>query len=63
METRTYYFPSNRIGRHILNYLIDHVGCSIGEIRKVADNLAVPITTNKRDMVKVERILQMYDLI
>jgi hypothetical protein len=63
METRTYYFPANRIGRYILNYLIERVGCSIGDIRKVADNIAVPITTQKRDIVKVERILQMYDLI
>ena len=63
METRTYYFPANRIGRYILNYLIDNVGCAIGDIRKVADSLAVPITTPKRDIIKVERILQMYDLI
>ena len=62
METRTYYFPANRIGRHILNYLVDRVGCSVGNIRKVADNLAVVITTQKRDIIKVERILQMYDL-
>lgn len=62
METRTYYFPCNRIGRHILNYLIERVGCSVGEIRKVSDTIAVPITVAKRDVVKVERILQMYDL-
>lgn len=62
METRTYYFPANRIGRYILNYLIERVGCAIGDIRKVADSLAVPITTPKRDIIKVERILQMYDL-
>ena len=62
METRTYYFPANRIGRYILNYLIERVGCSVGEIRKVADNLAVPITVQKRDIMKVERILQMYNL-
>lgn len=62
METRTYYFPSNRIGRHILNYLIERVGCSVGEIRKVADTIAVPITVAKRDLVKVERILQIYDI-
>ncbi len=63
METRTYYFPSNRIGRYILNYLIERIGCSVGDIRKVADALAVPITVQKKDVVKVERILQMYDLI
>lgn len=63
METRTYYVPANRIGRYILNYLIERVGCSVGNIRKVADNLAVVITTQKRDVIKVERILQMYDLL
>ena len=62
METRTYYVPANRIGRYLLNYLIDKVGCSIGNIRKVNETLAVVVTTTKRDMVKVERILQMYDL-
>ena len=63
METRTIYVPANRIGRYILNYLIARVGCSVGDIRKVTDTLAVPITVQQRDMVKVERILQMYDLI
>ena len=62
METRTYYFPRNQIGRHILNYLIERIGCSIGDIYRVSDTLAVPITVAKRDIVKVERILQMYDL-
>lgn len=62
MVERTYYFPANRIGRYILNYLIERVGCSIGEIRRVADNLAVPITVVQKDVVKVEKILQMYDL-
>lgn len=63
METRTYYFPCNRIGRHILNYLIAHVSCSVGNIRKVSDTLAVPITIQKRDITKVERILQTYNLL
>ena len=62
METRTYYFPANRIGHHILNYLVARVGCSIGDIRRVAEHLAVPITVQKKDITKVERILQMYDL-
>ena len=63
METRTYYFPANRIGRYILNYLIERISCSVGDVRKVAGNLAVPITLAKRDVIKVERILQMYDLL
>lgn len=62
METRTYYFPANQIGRYILNYLLTRVGCSVGNVRKVADSLAVVITTPKREVTKVERILQMYDL-
>ena len=62
METRTYYVPANRIGHYLLNYLVDKVGCSIGSIRKVDQTLAVAVTTTKRDIVKVERILQMYDL-
>lgn len=62
MVERTYYFPANRIGRYILNYLIARVGCSVGDIRRVADNLAVPITVVQKDVVKVEKILQMYDL-
>ena len=62
METRTYYFPKNQIGRHVLNYLITRVECSVGEIRPVADHIAVSITTLKRNITTVERILQMYDL-
>ena len=62
METRTYYFPMNQIGRHVLNCLIARVECSVGTIRKVSDTIAVPITVQKRDITKVERILQMYDL-
>lgn len=62
MVERTYYFPANRIGRYVLNYLIERVGCSVGDIRRVADNLAVPITVVQKDVVKVEKILQMYDL-
>ena len=61
METRTYYVPANRIGRHILNYIIERVGCSVGNVRKVDNTIAVVITTTKRDINKVERILQMYD--
>ena len=63
METRTIYVPANRIGRYILNYMIERIGCSVGDIRKVSDTLAVPITVPQRDVVKVERILQMYDLL
>ena len=62
METRTIYVPANRIGRHVLNYIWERIGCSVGDVRKVNDTLAVPITMLKKDVVRVERILQMYDL-
>lgn len=62
METKTYYFPRNRFGRYILNYLIERVGCSVGDIRKVGDTLAVPITAPVRDVPKLERILKRYNL-
>jgi len=62
METRTYYVPANRIGRYLLNYMVERIGCSIGQIRKVNDTLAVVVTTTKRDIQKIDRILQMYDL-
>ncbi len=62
METRTYYVPANRIGRYLLNYMVERIGCSIGNIYKVNETLAVVVTTQKKDVSKVERILQMYDL-
>lgn len=61
--TKTYYFPCNGFGRAVLNSIINKVGCSIGEIRKVADTIAVPITINQKDVTSVERILQTYDLL
>jgi len=63
METRTYYFPANQIGHYILNCIVDRVSCSIGDIRKVSNNLAVVFTTTPPNMIAIERILQTYDLI
>ena len=65
MTTRTYYLPKNRIAIHILNYMISHVGCSIGEIKamKSADTIRVPVTCNDADVQKIERILTKYDML
>lgn len=63
METRTFYFPANHFGRNVLNYVWEHVSCSIGNTRKVADNIAVPITTVPKEIIKVERILKTYNLL
>ena len=62
MVERTFYFPANKIGRYVLNRVIERVGCSIGDIYRVADSLAVPITVVRKDIPKLEKILQMYDL-
>jgi len=65
MTTRTYYLPKNRISLHVLNYMIERVGCSIGDIRamKSADTIRVPITCNDKDVSKIERILTTYDML
>lgn len=63
METRVYYFPRNTIGRYVLNSVVERVSCSVGNIRKAGDTLAVTITTPKQEIPKINRILQTYDLI
>lgn len=63
MTTRTYYMPKNRISLYILNCIIDKVGCSIGEIKKVSDTIRVPITCKEQDIKKVEKILKVYDIL
>lgn len=62
METKTIYVPANRIGMYILNYLFERVGCSFGELRRVGNTIAAPITLPKRDVYKLEKILTLYDL-
>ena len=64
MTTRTYYLPKNRVSIHVLNYMIERVGCSIGDIKpmKATDTLRVPITCNDKDVEKIERILARYDM-
>jgi len=63
MENRTYYFPNNKFGRHILSRILRYANGPITSIRKVADTLAVSIVLEKREIIKVERILRRYNLI
>ena len=65
MTTRTYYLPKNRIAVHLINYIIERVGCSIGELKvnQQAGTIRVPITCNDNDVQKIERILKRYDMI
>lgn len=62
MTTRTYYFPKTRIGVHVLNYIVERIGCSVGEIKRTADALRVPITCNDEDVKKIERTLKTYGM-
>ncbi len=65
MTTRTYYMPKNRISIHLINYMISHIGCSIGklEVNKTTDTIKVPVTCNEKDVGRIERILVRYDML
>ena len=65
MTTRTYYMPKNRISMHLINYMVAHVGCSIGklEVNKTTDTIRVPVTCNDEDVQKIERVLARYDML
>ena len=64
MITRTYYFPKNRIGVHLINYTVSKIGCSVGDIKvnQKADVLMVPITCNDEDVPKIETLLKRYGM-
>ena len=63
MTTRTYYLPKTRISIHVINKLVERVGCSIGDIKLVQDTLRVPITCNDTDVKKIEKVLRIYNMI
>lgn len=65
MTTRTYYMPRNRISTYVINMIVDKVGCSIGDIKvsRKLDCIRVPITCAERDISKIEKILQNYDML
>ncbi len=62
METRTIYVPANHFGRNVLGYVWEHVACSMGDIKRVEDALRVPITLPSREVIKLEKILQNFNL-
>lgn len=62
METRTIYVPANHLGRSILNSIWENVSCSFGEIQKIYNVLRVPITVPQREINRIEKILQKFDL-
>lgn len=62
METRTIYVPANAFGRNVLALIWEQVSCSMGAIRKIENILSVDITMPEREVNKVTRILQKFDL-
>ena len=64
MTTRTYYMPRNRISIHLLNKMVERIGCSIGDIKvmKAMDVLRVPITCNESDVKRIEKCLYVYNM-
>lgn len=62
MVTRTIYVPANTFGRNVLALIWEQVSCSMGVIRKVENVLSVSITMPEREINKVTRILQKFDL-
>ena len=62
MTTRTIYVPANAFGRELLNTIWERINCSMGEIRKLDTVLRVPITLPEREICKLEKILQTFDL-
>ena len=65
MTTRVYYVPRNQFGRHVMNMIVDKVGCSVGDFKlnRQSDTIRFCITCNDKDVAKVEHILERYDLI
>ena len=63
METRTIYVPANAFGRNVLALIWEQVSCSMGAIRKLENVLSVDITMPKREISKVERILETFQLL
>jgi hypothetical protein len=65
MTTRTYYLPRNRFSIHLLNKIVEKIGCSIGDIKvsNQTDCIKVPLTCNDKDVKQIEKILYRYNMI
>ena len=63
MVTRTIYVPANHLGRDVLARIWQHVGCSIGDIRRVENVFRVSVTMPEREVDMVEKILKKFDLL
>lgn len=63
--TRNYYVPRNEVGRHIINRIIDKVGCSVNDfkINRDTNTICVTMSFEEKDTPIIERILKLYNLL
>lgn len=62
--TRNYYVPRNQVGHHVINRIIEKVGCSVDDIKVNRDSNTICVTFSfeEKDINTIERILRMYDV-
>ena len=62
--TRNYYVPRNQIGHHIINRIIEKVGCSVSDfkVNRDSNTICITLSFNEKDAQTVERILKLYDV-
>lgn len=63
--TRNYYVPRNEVGRHIINRIIDKVGCSVDDfkVNRDTNTICVTMSFKENDAPAIERILKLYNLL
>ena len=63
--TRNYYVPRNEVGRHIINRIIDKVGCSVNDfkINRETNTICVTMSFEEKDTPTIERTLNLYNLL
>lgn len=63
--TRNYYVPRNEVGRHIINRIIDKVGCSVNDfkVNRDTNTICVTMSFEEKDTPIIERILKLYNIL
>lgn len=63
--TRNYYVPRNEVGRHIINRIIDKVGCSVNDfkVNRDTNTICVTMSFEEKDTPTIERILKLYNIL
>lgn len=62
--TRNYFVPKNQIGHHIINRIIEKVGCSVSDfkVNRDTNTICITLSFSDKDTPVVERILKLYDV-